>query len=73
MFYHLYTRDEVCRDLAEAGFEVVSIEPESLLSERTVVSNALLGWLDDLACRLAPPAVGYDLLVVARPQAAGTS
>ncbi len=73
MFYHLYTRDEVCRDLSEAGFRVVSIEPESLLPEGTVVSNALLGWLDDLACRLAPAAAGYDLLAVARPQAAGTS
>ena len=73
MFYHLYTRDEVCRDLSEAGFQVVSVEPESLLSERTVVGNALLGWLDDLACRFAPATLGYDLLVVARPRAAGTS
>ena len=73
MFYHLYTRDEVCRDLSEAGFRVESVGPESLLSERTVVSNPLLGWLDDLACRFAPASAGYDLLAVSRPQAANTA
>ena len=70
MFYHLYTLAEVRRDLSDAGFRVDSIEPESLLSERTVVSKPLLGWLDDLACRLAPASAGYDLLAVARPLAA---
>ena len=70
MFYHLYTLAEVQRDLSAAGFRVDSVEPESLLSERTVVSKSLLGWLDDLACRLAPASAGYDLLAVARPLAA---
>lgn len=71
MFYHLYTLDEVHRDLAAAGLRVESIEPESLLSERTVVSDPLLGRLDDLACSIAPASLGYDLLAVARPQPAG--
>ena len=72
MFYHLYTLAEVRGELSAAGFRVESIGPESLLSERTVVGSPLLGWLDDWACRLAPAALGYDLLAVSRPQAAAT-
>ena len=67
MFYHLFSLAEVRHDLSAAGFRITSIEPESLLSERTVVGSPLLGWLDDMACRLAPAAVGYDLLAVGRP------
>ena len=72
MFYHLYTLAEVRRDLSAAGFRVASLQPESLLSEETVVSSPLLGWLDDMACRLSPAELGYDLLAVGRPQAADT-
>ena len=71
MFYHLYTVAETRRELSAAGFRVESIRPESLLSERTVVHDPLLGWLDDLACRVAPASLGYDLLTVGRPQASG--
>ena len=67
LFYHLYTLDEVRDDLSEAGFRVTSIGAESLLSERSVVSDSLVGWLDDLACRLAPASLGYDLLAVSKP------
>ncbi len=70
LFYHLYTLDEVCRDLSEAGFRVASVGAESLLSERKVVSSRPIGWLDALACLLAPTALGYDLLAVARPKPA---
>ena len=68
LFYHLYTHTELRRDLSEAGFRVASIEPESLLSEKSVVGSRPMGWLDDMACGLAPAALGYDLLAVARPQ-----
>lgn len=71
LFYHLYTPAEMRRDLSASGFRVDSIEPESLLSERTVVSVPLLGWLDDMACRLAPAALGYDILAIGKPQPAG--
>ena len=67
LFYHLYTLDEVQTDLSEAGFRVRSIGAESLLSERSVVSDSLVGWLDDLACRLAPASLGYDLLAISKP------
>ena len=72
LFYHLYTLDEVHRDLSEAGFQVASVGAESLLSERRVVSSRPLGWLDALACRFVPAAHGYDLLAVARPEPAHT-
>ena len=68
LFYHLYTLDEVHRDLSETGFRVASVGAESLLSERKVVSSRPIGWLDALACQLAPATLGYDLLAVARPQ-----
>ena len=71
LFYHLYTLDEVRRDLSEAGFRVTSVGAESLLSERTVVSDPLVGWLDAMACRLAPASFGYDMLAVAKPQTTG--
>ena len=71
MFYHLYTVSETRRELSAAGFRVESIRPESLLSESRVVHDPLLGWLDDLACRVAPASLGYDLLTIGRPQAAG--
>ena len=72
LFYHLYTLDEVHRDLSETGFRVASVGAESLLSERRVVNSRPLGWLDALACRFVPAAHGYDLLAVARPQPADT-
>ena len=67
MFYHLYTLAEVKRDLSDVGFRVACVGAESLLSERAVVSDPLVGWLDALACRLAPASLGYDLLAVAKP------
>ncbi|MDE0050087.1 MAG: class I SAM-dependent methyltransferase [Rhodospirillales bacterium] len=67
MFYHVYTLAEVQRDLSEAGFQVKSVGAESLLSETAVVSNRFVGWLDAMACRLAPASLGYDLLAVAKP------
>ena len=72
LFYHLYTLAEVRDDLAEAGFRVTNVGAESLLSERTVVSDSLTGWLDAMACRIAPASLGYDLLAVAKLQTSGT-
>ena len=71
LFYHLYTLAEVRDDLAEAGFRVTNVGAESLLSERTVVSDPLTGWLDAMACSIAPASLGYDLLAVAKLQTSG--
>ena len=72
LFYHLYTLAEVRDDLAEASFRVTNVGAESLLSERTVVSDPLTGWLDAMACSIAPASLGYDLLTVAKLQTSGT-
>ena len=72
LFYHLYTLAEVREDLAEAGFRITNVGAESLLSERTVVSDPLTGWLDAVACSIAPASLGYDLLAVAKLQTSGT-
>ena len=69
LFYHLFSPSEARADLSAAGFRTESIEPESLLPEYAVVGNPLLGRLDDLACRVAPAAVGYGFLIAARPLA----
>ncbi len=67
MFYHLFSPEEARSELSSAGFGVASMEPESLLPETAVVTNSLLGRLDDLACEAIPVASGYGFLVVARP------
>ncbi len=67
MFYHLFSPPEARSELAGAGFQVASMEPESLLPETAVVRNRLLGCLDDLACEAVPAAGGYGFLIVARP------
>ena len=67
MFYHLFSPSEARDELSSAGFRVETLEPESLLPETAVVGNRLLGRLDDLACALVPPAIGYGFLIVARP------
>ena len=67
MFYHLFSPTEARDELSSAGFRIESVEAESLLPETAVVGYPLLGRLDDLACALAPAAIGYGFLIVARP------
>lgn len=67
MFYHLFSTAEARTELSDAGFRVRSIEPESLLPETAVVTNSVLGRLDDLACDAMPAASGYGFLIVAQP------
>jgi len=67
MFYHLFTPSEVRREFGEAGFLIESLEPESLLPEKRVVSTPFVGWLDNLASDLLPTGFGFGLLAVARP------
>jgi SAM-dependent methyltransferase len=66
LFYHLYYRDEIIRDLAAAGLQVERLAPESILPERAVVGSGLIGHLDDLACRALPLDWSYGFLITAR-------
>ena len=65
--YHLFSPAEARTELSSAGFSIASMEPESFLPETAVVTNSLLGRLDDLACEAVPAASGYGFLIVARP------
>lgn len=67
MYYHLFSPAEARTELSNAGFSIASMEPESFLPETAVVTNSLLGRLDDLACEAVPAASGYGFLIVARP------
>ncbi len=72
LFYHLFTPAEARRDLAEQGFSITRMGPESMLSERTVVANPLLGLLDAMVCRFLPAALGYGFMIVSEPEARGS-
>lgn len=67
LYYHLYSPAEIRNDLALAGFHAQRIEAESMLPEHAVVSNRLVGLLDDAACRLLPTRLAYGFLVTATP------
>ncbi len=67
LFYHLYTAAEARRDLAEAGFRVDRIGPESILPESDAVGRRSTGILDDVLSGLVPTWLAYGLLVAARP------
>lgn len=67
MFYHLFSPAEARSELTSAGFRIASMEPESMLPETAVVTNSVLGRLDDLVCDAMPAAAGYGFLIVARP------
>ena len=66
LFYHLFNRGEIFRDLAEAGYEIERLTSESILPETAVTRYASLGLLDDLACNIVPADWGYGYLVIAR-------
>ncbi len=67
LFYHLYTAAEARRDLAEAGFRVDRIGPESVLPESEAVRRRATGMLDDVLSGLVPAWLAYGLLIAARP------
>lgn len=66
LFYHLFNHDEIYRDLAEAGYEIERLTCESILPETAVTRYGPLGFLDNLACNIAPVDWGYGYLVTAR-------
>ena len=63
LYYHLYTKDEICADIRDAGFEIHRVEPESMWPEETVVRHRMIGRVDDLICGFAPSSRSYNILV----------
>ncbi|MCB9946551.1 MAG: class I SAM-dependent methyltransferase [Rhodospirillaceae bacterium] len=73
MFYHLYSVKEACRELADAGFAVDTVTPESILPESLAVSRRRLGRFDDALSSILPASLGYGLLITAHPEPDGAT
>jgi SAM-dependent methyltransferase len=67
LYYHLFSPVEFRDDLAEAGFVVSRLLPESVLSERAVVSSPLAAAVDAALRGIVPLPLAYGFLAVARP------
>lgn len=69
LYYHLFSPAEFRDDLTEAGFVVSRLLPESVLSERAVVSSPLCAATDALLRGVVPLSLAYGFVAVARPAA----
>lgn len=67
LYYHLFSIAEFLDDLAEAGFVVSRLLPESVLSERAVVSSPLFAAADAVLRGVVPLPLAYGFLALARP------
>lgn len=72
LYYHLFSPAEFRDDLAEAGFVVSRLLPESVLSERAVVSSPLCAAADALLRPIVPLSLAYGFVAVARSAASPT-
>jgi len=66
-FYHLYTVAGLTKELRDAGFEVTTVEAESVFPEWLITQHPWLGRLDARLSRMLPVALGYGLRAVAQP------
>ncbi len=67
LYYHLYTPAEFCAELGEAGYVVSSLRPESVLTERMVLSSRVGNTADRLLRQVTPLALAYGLVAIAEP------
>ncbi|MBV9859203.1 MAG: class I SAM-dependent methyltransferase [Alphaproteobacteria bacterium] len=65
LFYHLYSAAEFRSELAEAGFAVRRICPESVLPERAVISSALGSAIDSVLRVATPLSLAYGFVAIA--------
>lgn len=65
-FYHLYDTDELKKDLNATGFDVLSVEAESLLPESWVTKNPAIERVDHYLSPMTPARLGYGLIAVGR-------
>ncbi|MEI6205651.1 MAG: class I SAM-dependent methyltransferase [Desulfuromonadales bacterium] len=66
-FYHLYTVNGLKKELLEAGFELRTMSPESILPEWLITQSDLLGKIDAALLPLLPASLGYGICIVADP------
>lgn len=64
--YQLYDAQRLTRELAAAGFSVLSLRAESVFPESWLLNHAAARWLDRLLTPLCPAAWGYGILAEAR-------
>jgi tRNA (uracil-5-)-methyltransferase TRM9 len=69
---HLFSPTALVTELTRAGFTVESLSCESLLPEQVVTTGPVLGRIDALLSRHAPPLLGYGIAAVASPTARST-
>ncbi len=69
LYYHLYSPAEFRAELAEAGFGVTRLQPESVLAERAIVSSPLCSAADTLLRAIVPLPLAYGFVAVATPAA----
>ncbi len=66
-FYHLYSVQNLREELAEAGFSLRRVSPESILPEWMITQSDLIGKLDAALLPLFPASLGYGIRAVADP------
>lgn len=65
--YQLYDPGRLCRELAEAGFELRRINAESVLPESWLLNNGVARWIDGILTPLCPARWGYGIIAEAIP------
>ncbi len=66
-FYHLYSLEDLKKELTQAGLELISSRAESIFPESWVTRFSLLGAIDQQLCRIVPARWGYGILVSCQP------
>lgn len=64
--YYLFSRQELARELSAAGFSVEILESDSILPERRLVRNPVLGPVDNVLCWVLPSWAGYGLRAICK-------
>ena len=62
-YYHLYSVETICKELSDAGLNVVEVRPESIFPESWVTRFPTLGWIDHQLCKVLPAQWGYGILI----------
>lgn len=67
LFYHLFDRSGIYRELDEAGYTIEQLTAESVLPETVVTNSRVLACLDDFMAGIVPTDWSYGYLVVSKP------